>query len=92
MALNLRPVSRRMRTAIPTTERKPLSVERARRTDGPPERAGAPEADAEDEPDQSSGKQSDGRFAGIALVAEAEEDGEDDGPTSRSLKLHRDAS
>jgi hypothetical protein len=43
--------------------------------DGPPERAGAPEAEAEDQGDQYDGEQSDGIFA----VGKAEKEGQDHG-------------
>src|ERR1022692_1962719 len=54
-------------------------IPRGVEADGPPERAGAPEAEAEDDSDQPGGEQSDGRFAGVLAMAEAEEDGEDGG-------------
>ena len=45
--------------------------------DGPPERAGAPQAEAEEETDEAGGEQAERRLAGIAAVAEAEDEGED---------------
>src|SRR5271157_376304 len=47
--------------------------------DGPPERAGAPEAEAEDQGGQASGEQSEGGLARVVAVAKAEDDGADDG-------------
>ena len=54
-------------------------IPRGVESDGPPERAGTPEAEAEDHSAQSGGEQSDGRFARVAAVAEAEQDGQDCG-------------
>ena len=47
--------------------------------DRPPQRAGAPETEAEDHAGQAGGEQSDRRFAWIIAVAEAEEEGQDHG-------------
>ena len=46
--------------------------------DGPPERAGAPETEAEDHGGETGREEADGRLAGIAAVDKAEEGGEDD--------------
>src|ERR1700691_3255495 len=54
-------------------------VPRGVQADGPPERAGAPEAEAEDHGGETGGEQADGGFARVVAVAEAEEDGEDEG-------------
>jgi len=48
-------------------------------TDGPPESAGAPEAEAEDHAGEAGGEQANGRLAVVIAVAEAEEEGETDG-------------
>ena len=48
-------------------------------SDGPPERAGAPEAEAEDHGSETGGEQADGGFSRVVAVAEAEEDGKDEG-------------
>ena len=47
--------------------------------DGPPEGAGAPEAEAEDHSGESGGDEADGGLARVAAVAGAEEEGEDQG-------------
>ena len=54
--------------------------------DGPPERTGAPEAEAEDE---AGGDQSDGRLARILAVTKTEEDRQDErgGPVAKSLVM-----
>ena len=54
-------------------------VPRGVEADGPPERAGAPEAETEDHAGEKDGEQPDGGFARIPGMAEEEEDGEDDG-------------
>jgi hypothetical protein len=46
---------------------------------GPPERTSAPEAEAEDHGGQAGAEKSDGGLTGVAAVAEAEEDGQDEG-------------
>lgn len=47
--------------------------------DRPPQRAGAPETEAENHRGQAGRKQSDRRFTWILAVAKSEEDGQDDG-------------
>src|SRR5271166_321808 len=54
-------------------------IPRGVEADSPPQRTGAPQAEAKDEADQSGGKQSHGRFADVALVAETEQEREDEG-------------
>ena len=54
-------------------------VPRRVEADGPPERAGAPQAEAEDQADQPGGEQAEGRLAGVGAMAEAEGEGEDEG-------------
>src|SRR5208282_5753819 len=54
-------------------------VPRGVEADGPPERAGAPKTEAEDQADQAGGEQSDGGLTRVAPVAEAEEEGAEDG-------------
>ena len=47
--------------------------------DGPPERAGSPEGEAEDEADEAGGDEAKGTFADVVFVAEAEDEGEEGG-------------
>src|ERR1700690_3111411 len=53
-------------------------VPRGMEADGPPEGPGTPQAETENHASQPGGKQSDGRFARVAVVTEAQEDGEGD--------------
>ena len=46
---------------------------------GPPQRAGAPETEAEDEADESCRKQTEGRLAGVRNVTKSKDEGEDGG-------------
>jgi hypothetical protein len=62
-----------------TVEERLRPVPGAVEADGPPEGAGAPEAEAEDHGGQAGKEQSDGGLAGVVAVAEPKEDGEDDG-------------
>ena len=47
--------------------------------DRPPEGAGAPETNGEDERGEAGGEESDGRFAGVGAVSQAEDGGEQEG-------------
>ncbi len=57
-------------------EKRLRPVPRGVEADGPPERTGAPEAEAEEESDKAGAEQADGGLAGIGSVAEAEEERE----------------
>src|SRR5579872_2493170 len=54
-------------------------IPRGVEANGPPQRTGAPQAETEDHPGQTGREQSDGRFARVVAVAEAEENRKDDG-------------
>ena len=56
---------------------------------GPPERPGAVEGEAEDQAGQTGGEESEGGFAWVALMAEAEEEGEDEsgGPEAEGVAV-----
>jgi hypothetical protein len=62
-----------------TVEEGLRPVPRRVEADGPPERAGAPQAEAEDDSDERGGEQADGRLAGVGAVDEAESEGEQQG-------------
>lgn len=47
--------------------------------DSPPERAGAPEREGEDEGGEAGGEEAEGRLTGVGAVAEAEDEGEEGG-------------
>src|SRR5579864_261186 len=54
-------------------------IPRGVKADGPPQRSSTPEAQAPDHASQAGGEQSNGRLSRVAVVAEAEENGENDG-------------
>ena len=66
-------------------------VPRRVEADGPPERPGAPEAEAENKAGETGGEQTDGGLSGIFAVTETEEDGKNDrrGPKTERLAVRR---